>query len=61
MKRIESEADQSKVKADSEKAVNDLESRVTRKCFCLATGVTAVHLVRCNFLGFRGFMGSGGG
>jgi len=31
-------------------------TRLTRKCFCLSTGVTAVHLLKSSFLGFRGFM-----
>jgi hypothetical protein len=30
---------------------------VTKKCFCLATGLTGVHLANINFLGFRMFMG----
>ena len=34
-----------------------LITRLTRKCFCLANGVTAVHLVNNNFLGFNGFIG----
>ena len=29
---------------------------LTKKCFCLATGFTAVHLVSNSFLGFRGFI-----
>ena len=32
--------------------------RLTRKCFCLAMGLTAVHLVSSSFLEFSGFMGS---
>ena len=31
-------------------------TRLTRKCFCLPTGLTAVHLLSSSFLGFRGFM-----
>ena len=31
-------------------------TRLIRKCFCLATGVTAVHLLSSSFLGFKGFM-----
>ena len=31
-------------------------TRLTKKCFCLATGVTAVHLLSNSFLGFKGFM-----
>ena len=31
-------------------------TRLTRKCFCLAMGLTAVHLVNSSFLGFSGFM-----
>jgi len=33
-----------------------LITRLTRKCFCLANGITAVHLVNKSFLGFRGFV-----
>ena len=33
-----------------------LITRLTRKCFCLANGITAVHLVNKSFLGFRGFI-----
>jgi len=33
-----------------------LTTLLTRKCFCFDTGVTAVHLVSSNFLGFKGFM-----
>ena len=28
----------------------------TKKCFCLAMGLTAVHLLNSSFLGFSGFM-----
>ena len=31
-------------------------TRLTRKCFCFFTGVTAVHLLKNSFLGFRGFI-----
>ncbi len=34
-------------------------TRLTRKCFCLAMGLTAVHLVSSSFLGFSGFTGFG--
>ena len=33
-----------------------LITRLTRKCFCLANGITAVHLLNKSFLGFRGFI-----
>ena len=33
-----------------------LITRLTRKCFCLANGMTAVHLVNKSFLGFSGFI-----
>jgi hypothetical protein len=33
-----------------------LMTLLTKKCFCLATGVTAVHLVNNSFLGFSRFM-----
>jgi hypothetical protein len=44
-------------------------TRLTRKCFCLAKGLIAVHLLNSNFLGFSGFAarlyrsspGAGGG
>ena len=32
-------------------------TRLTRKCFCLAKGVTAVHFVNSSFLGFKAFTG----
>ena len=31
-------------------------TQMTKKCLCLATGVTTVHLVNSSFLGFKGFM-----
>ena len=34
-------------------------TRLTKKCFCLAMGITAVHLVNNSFLGFRGFIRAG--
>ena len=37
--------------------VVSMTGRATRKCFCLATGFTAVHLVRSSFFGFSGFIG----
>ena len=33
-------------------------TRLTRKCFCLAKGVTAVHFVNSSFLGLKAFIGA---